>query len=119
MTISQRLNDVFTLAVEALPPEPHRMDAEALEELTQGISPLNFDATLPLVRRWLDLPLDIKPAVEYERFLDDCRLRVCDFTGFLFWLLALTGEQNKGSGSFIAAKQGSQSNSYRPCPVDF
>ena len=93
MTISQRLNDAFTVAVEGLPAEASLVESEALEELAQGISPLTFEATLPLALRWLDLPMDKKPAIEYERFLKDSRLNVSDYTGFLYWLLACTGHQ--------------------------
>ena len=93
MTISQRLNDAFTLAVEAQPADPLRVEAETLEELAQGTPPLDHDAALALVQRWLDLPLDSKPACEYERFLGDCRLRVSDYTSFLFWLSTFLGEK--------------------------
>ena len=93
MTISERLNDAFTLAVEAQPADPIRVEAEALEELALGTPPLDHDAALSLVQRWLDLPLVSKPACEYERFLDDCRLGVSDYTGFLFWLSTFLGEK--------------------------
>ncbi|MEO8839503.1 MAG: hypothetical protein ABI351_12420 [Herbaspirillum sp.] len=93
MTISQRLNDAFTLAVEGQPADPLRVEAEALEGLALGTPPLDHDAAFSIVQRWLDLPLDRKPACEYERFMDACRLGVSDYTGFLFWLSTFLGEK--------------------------
>ena len=95
MTRSNRLASSTAHAPTALTAELRRAEAEvgALQDRSQGIPPLTYDAAFVLLRRWLDVPLDSKPFCVHEEFLGDDCITASDHTGFFLWLITFLGKE--------------------------